>query len=162
MNEQVRMAMQTAIDRAFQMNAMCDRMVYVMKIKMHLVKFADRFHHDVAHKYPVLADELADIVLGQDAEVVRGPVEAQEQTWDSLVKMMAEYRAAAEDTRQLIGDAYYKAFDNAEAHTAALVADVLEDYEEMVRQAIIFEHKAVQYGPDLHGFDNDTATIFGG
>lgn len=152
MNQKVRTAVQTAIDRCFQMNAFCDRMVYVMQGKWYMMHFAKVFHHKVAHAYPDIADKLSDVLLVEGENVTRGAVNPQMQDFANPYTMLEEYKAAVLETRRTIGDAYYAALDNAEAGAASMLEDILEDYQEhMVAQAFVLAGKAaqVQENPSL-------------
>ena len=161
MNPKVREAIQAVIDRCFFMNALCDRMVYVMQGQWFLTKFASEFHHKIAHAYPGWADKLGDILLGEGENVIRGAVESQAQDYQSPAQLLAVYRDEALATRRMIGDAYYAAFDNAEAGTAAVLADILEDFQEdMVARAILMAGKAARYGDNFAEFDSDTKLFF--
>lgn len=160
MNPKVRDAIQTAMDRCFFMNALCDRMVYVMQGQWFLTKFASEFHHKIAHAYPDWADKLGDILLGEGENAIRGSVESQAQDYQSPAQLLAVYRDEALAARRMIGDAYYAAFDNAEAGIAAVLADILEDFQEdMVAPAIRMEGKAAQYTTAAE-FDSDTELFF--
>lgn len=161
MNPKVREAIQAVIDRCFFMNALCDRMAYVMQGQWFLTKFASEFHHKIAHAYPEWADKLGDILLGEGENVSRGAVDAQAQDYQSPAQLLAVYRDEALATRRMIGDAYYAAFDNAEAGTAAVLADILEDFQEdMVARAILMAGKAARYGDNFAEFDSDTKLFF--
>ena len=160
MNPKVREAIQAVIDRCFFMNALCDRMVYVMQGQWFLTKFASEFHHKIAHAYPDWADKLGDILLGEGENVIRGPVESQVQDYQSPTQLLAVYRDEALATRRMIGDAYYAAFDNAEAAIAAVLADILEDFQEdIAAPAIRMAGKAAQYTTAAE-FDSDTELFF--
>lgn len=146
MNPKVREAIQAVIDRCFFMNALCDRMAYVMQGQWFLTKFASEFHHKIAHAYPEWADKLGDILLGEGENVIRGAVESQAQDYQSPAQLLASYRDEVLATRRVLGDAYYTAFDNAEAGVAAVLADILEDFQEdMAAPAIRMAGKAAQY-----------------
>ena len=161
MNPKVKDAIQAAMDRCFLMNAVCDRMVYVMQGQWFMTAFTDQFHHKIAHAYPGWADKLGDILLGEGENVTRGSVDAQAQDYQSLAQLLAVYRDEALATRRMIGDAYYAAFDNAEAGTAAVLADILEDFQEdMVARAILMAGKAARYGDNFAEFDSDTKLFF--
>ena len=154
-------SIQAAMDRCFFMNAVCDRMVYVMQGQWFLTKFASEFHHKIAHAYPDWADKLGDVLLGEGENVTRGPGDAQAQHYQSPAQLLAGYREVALATRRMIGDAYYAAFDNAEAGTAAVLADILEDFQEdMVARAILMAGKAARYGDNFAEFDSDTKLFF--
>lgn len=160
MNPKVREAIQAVIDRCFFMNALCDRMVYVMQGQWFLTKFASEFHHKIAHAYPEWADKLGDILLGEGENVIRGAVESQAQDYQSPAQLLAVYRDEVLATRRMIGDAYYAAFDNAEAGIAAVLADILEDFQEdMAAPAIRMAGKAAQYTTAAE-FDSDTELFF--
>ena len=161
MNPKVRDAVQAAMDRCFFMNTLCDRMVYVMQGQWFLTKFASEFHHKIAHAYPDWADKLGDVLLGEGENVIRGPVDAQAQDYQSPAQLLAVYRDEALATRRMIGDAYYAAFDNAEAGVAAVLADILEDFQEdMVATAIRMAGMAAHYGENFAEFDSDTELFF--
>lgn len=160
MNPKVRDAIQMAMDRCFSMNALCDRMVYVMEGQWFLTKFAGEFHHKIAHAYPDWADKLGDILLGEGETVSRGAVESQAQDYQSPAQLLASYRDEVLATRRVLGDAYYTAFDNAEAGVAAVLADILEDFQEdMAAPAIRMAGKAAQYTTAAE-FDSDTELFF--
>lgn len=162
MNPKVKDAIQAAMDRCFFMNAVCDRMVYVMQGQWFLTKFASEFHHKIAHAYPDWADKLGDVLLGEGENVTRGPVDAQAQDYQSPAQLLAVYRDEALATRRMIGDAYYAAFDNAEAGTAAVLADILEDFQEdMVAQAYLLAGKVAQYANNFAQIDSDYNIFFG-
>lgn len=160
MNPKVREAIQAVIDRCFFMNALCDRMVYVMQGQWFLTKFASEFHHKIAHAYPDWADKLGDILLGEGENVIRGAVESQAQDYQSPAQLLASYRDEVLATRRVLGDAYYTAFDNAEAGVAAVLADILEDFQEdMAAPAIRMAGKATQY-TTVADLDSDTGLFF--
>ena len=160
MNPKVKDAIQAAMDRCFFMNAVCDRMVYVMQGQWFLTKFASEFHHKIAHAYPDWADKLGDILLGEGENVTRGSVDAQAQDYQSPAQLLAAYRDEVLTTRRVLGDAYYTAFDNAEAGVAAVLADILEDFQEdMAAPAIRMAGKAAQYTTAAE-FDSDTELFF--
>lgn len=157
MNPKVKDAIQAALDRRFTMNAICDRMVYVMHSQWYLSDFSNMFHEKIAHAYPDWADKLGDVLLGEGEDVIRGPVESQAQTYVSPGQMLEQYRDEVLTTRRMIGDAYYSAFDNAEAGVAACLCDILEDFQEdMVARAILMAGKAARYGDNFAEFDSDT------
>ena len=161
MNPKVRDAVQAAMDRCFFMNALCDRMVYVMQGQWFLTKFASEFHHKIAHAYPDWADKLGDILLGEGENVTRGSVDAQVQDYQSPAQLLASYRDEVLATRRVLGGAYYTAFDNTEAGVAAVLADILEDFQEdMVARAILMAGKAARYGDNFAEFDSDTKLFF--
>ncbi len=81
MNPKVKDAIQAAMDRCFLMNAVCDRMVYVMQGQWFMTAFAGQFHHKIAHVYPDWADKLGNILLGEGENVTRGSVDAQAQDY---------------------------------------------------------------------------------
>ena len=160
MNPKVREAIQAVIDRCFFMNALCDRMVYVMQGQWFMTAFADKFHHKIAHAYPDWADKLGDILLGEGENITRGPVEAQAQDYQNPARLLVVYRDETLATRRMIGDAYYTAFDNAEAGVAAVLADILEDFQEdMVTYAILMAGKAAQY-TNAADVDSDAELFF--
>ena len=161
MNPKVKDAIQAAMDRCFFMNAVCDRMVYVMQGQWFLTKFASEFHHKIAHAYPDWADKLGDILLGEGENVTRGSVDAQVQDYQSPAQLLASYRDEVLATRRVLGGAYYTAFDNTEAGVAAVLADILEDFQEdMVARAILMAGKAARYGDNFDEFDSDTKLFF--
>lgn len=161
MNPKVRDAIQTAIDRCFQMNALCDRMAYIMLGTWYMQRFGSAFHERVAHAYPAIADKLSDVLLAEHEVVTRGAVVPQAQDYAGPTEMLAEYRDAVLETRRIIGDAYYTAFDNAEAGASILLEDILEDYQEdTVPQAYLLAGKAAQYENNFAQLDSDWDVFF--
>lgn len=160
MNPKVRDAIQAAIDRCFAMNALCDRMVYVLQGRWFYTAFATQFHEKIAHAYPDWADKLGDILLGEGENVIRGPIDAQVQDYQNPAQLLAVYRDEVLATRRVIGDAAYTAFDNAEAGAASMLFDILEDFQEgMVAPAIRIAGLAAQY-QDGAALNGDTDVFF--
>lgn len=145
MDRQTIDAVQTAIDRCFQMNAMADTVYYALEVDF-VNKHAEDFHHDQAHAYPKIADDLGNILIGRGIKPRRGNVIAQSQTWATPADALNEYRDAAFETERIIGAAYYKALDSSEAGAAAQIADILEDFaEDIVAKAVaIAKHAEIE------------------
>ena len=161
MDPKVRSAIQAAIDRCFAMNALCDRMYYVMKGHWYMKDFSQLFHEKVAHAFPAIADDLSDVLLGEGEDVTRGSMDAQAQAYTGPTQMMEIYRDEVLATRAVISDAYYAAFDRREPGAAALLEDILEDFQEgMVAQAIHMVGKAAQYGDNTAQIDSDAGLFF--
>ena len=131
MDRQTIDAVQAAIDRCFQMNAMADTVYYALEVDF-ANKHAEDFHHDQAHAYPKIADDLGKILLGRGIKPRRGNVTAQSQTWATPADALDEYRDAVLETERIMGDAYYKALDKSDAGVAAQIADILEDFSEHI------------------------------
>ena len=161
MNPKVRDAIQAAIDRCFFMNALCDRMYYVMKGQWYMKDFAKKFHEQIAHAYSSVADHLSAVLLGEGEDVTRGAMDAHAQDYTGPTQLLETYRDEVLATRAVISDAYYAAFDRREPGAAALLEDILEDFQEdMVAKAIHMAGKAAQYGDDKHQIDNDADLFF--
>lgn len=161
MDPKVRSAIQAAIDRCFLMNSLCDRMYYVMKAQWYMKDFSKMFHEKVAHAYPAIADALSDVLLGEGEDVTRGAMDAQAQDYTGPTQLLEIYKEEVLATRAVISDAYYAAFDRREPGAAALLEDVLEDFQEdMVPQAVRMAGKAAQYGDNVHQIDNDADLFF--
>ena len=128
----------------------------------YMQRFGRPFHEGGAHAYPAIADKLSDVLLAEHEVVTRGTVVPQAQDYAGPTEMLAEYRDAVLETRRIIGDAYYTAFDNAEAGAATLLEDILEDYQEdMVPQAYLLAGKATQYENNFAQLDSDCDVFFG-
>ena len=161
MNPKVREAIQAVIDRCFFMNALCDRMVYVMQGHWFMKAFAKHLHEQVAHAYPSLADQLSEVLLGEGENVTRGAIEAQTQDYMSPTQLLETYQDEVLATRRIFGDAYYAAIDNREVGIASLLEDILEDFQEgLVAQAIHMAGKATQYGDNTAQIDSDAGVFF--
>ena len=145
MDRQTIDAVQVAIDRCFQMNAMADAVYYALATDF-ADKHAEEFHHEQAHAFPKIADDLGNILIGRGIKPRRGDVAAQNQSWTTPAAALAEYRDAVFGTEQIIGDAYYKAHDKSDAGVAAQLADILDDFaKDMVAKAVaIAKHAEIE------------------
>lgn len=150
MDRQTIDAVQTAIDRCFQMNAMADVVYYALAVDF-ADKHAEEFHHEQAHAFPKIADDLGGILIGRGVKPRRGDVAAQNQLWTTPAAALTEYRDAVFGTEKIIGDAYYKALDKSEASVAAQIADILEDFAEDMIAKVVALAKHAEMEEREHG-----------
>lgn len=144
-----------SIKKAFQMNALVDRMVYVLQVKFAMVQASDKLHHELAHKYPLLADQLADPLLDFNEDVFRPSVEEESKDYVSIVNIFEELLTETVAFNSILRDARETADELGDANIRVTMDKIIEGYQPFIKQAIILRDKAVLYADDIKCFDRD-------
>lgn len=144
-----------SIKKAFQMNALIDRMVYVLQVKFAMVQASDKLHHELAHKYPLLADQLADPLLDFNEDVFRPSVEEESKDYASIVSVFEELLTETVALNGILRDAREAADEAGDSNIRVAMDKVIESYQPYIKQAIVLRDKAVLYADDIKCFDKD-------
>lgn len=160
MTEKTIKAIKTSVATMFQMNALADSMYSDLRVKFQMVRFSERFHQTIAHKFPEVADNLLYILTESGIGCKRDGVEAVPDEWSNPAELFSAYHTAVDNAEGALFDAYYAAQDSGDADAASVMTDIIKDFRKVKATAITLEVKAKQYGDDVQGMDNDTDTLF--
>lgn len=159
-SESTQKALIEIIGQCFRENRYLDRLVSILGVKFAYNNTADLIHHGIAHYFPVLADEIGEKCLerynipvyyeatpsgGQDYSSVKEAI-------DDLEERMIDFQSALMGVCRI-------AQDNGDIHVYVDMLDVLEDFNEIVEQAILLGDKIDVYGTNP-SFDQHIRTGF--
>ena len=144
-----------AIKKTFQMNALVDRMVYVLQVKFAMVQASDKLHHELAHHYPLIADRLADPLLDFNEDVFRPSVEEESKDYADMVSIFEELLTETIVLNGMLRDAREAADEAGDSNIRVAMDKIIDTFQPYIKQAIILRDKAVLYAGDIKDFDRD-------
>ena len=157
MNKKTIAEVKKAVAEMFQMNAWLDRVVYYLEAEAAMPVLSGKLH-ELAHRYPLMADELTELLTRLAIRTDRPGTEKDETDW-SLPGALTEIRGRVEKAENLLGDTYYAAWDEGDVFAAERVAKVIAENHEILEKAVLLEQKAGKYR-DFMAMDADSETFW--
>lgn len=153
--QQTQDAVEQLIGQAFFMNRKIDRMVSVLGTKFAYNNTAELIHLQLAHAFPILADEFAEKCLERYNIPVYYPATPEgKEDYQSVSEIIHKLEELLLDYQTLLMGACKVAFDNNDIHVYADLLDILEDYNKFPEQGILLADKIDLYGDnpsyDIH------------
>lgn len=150
-------ALMELIKQCFVENRKFDRMVSVLGVKFAMNQTADRIHHDIAHWFPALSDEIGSQCLERyNISVIYGETPSGAENYNRASDIIAEVERRVIDFQMMFMGVCKIALDNNDIHVYADLLDMLEDVNEIVEQVILLRDKMDVYGDERIGaYDHD-------
>lgn len=149
---------QKLFDKFFDLNAMLDRQVYLLDIKWNLPKYQDYVHHEIAHLFPVLADEIQGFGSLRGDLFFRGAIAEHNEDYESVSDLTQAYVLGLAELEKLCSVAIKVAIENDDI----MYEDFLRDFEvkniaKLEKQAIVFYEaiKAYELEGNLYKWNKD-------
>ena len=141
------------IGKCFEENRYLDRLVSVLGVKFAYNNTADLIHHHIAHYFPNLADWLGEKCLERyNIPVYYPATPAGGQDYTSVTEIIKDLEERMIDFQMSFMGVCKVAFDNNDIHVYTDLLDLLEDFNEIVEQAILLSDKIDIYG-DNESYD---------
>ena len=152
-HDSTKSAMDEMAQRFFWMNKKIDRMKSVLNTKFAMPIFSNLVHLQLAHSYPILADDINDIeeMFNYDAEYlqVEGATEDYEDV-DTLVGQLYDWTI---DTNEQLNNLITLSHNNGDFNAYNLLLEVSKKYSKYVANAILIVDKKSIYGDKLYDMD---------
>ncbi len=152
-SNEIKMELDRLGQRFFWMNKKLDRMKSVLNVKFAMPKLAELVHHQLAHSYPLLADQVNDIEENFNYDVnylgVEGANEDYEDV-DALINQLYEWTLETNDFLQKVK---LDARDAGNHNVYDLLTPISREYSKYVANAILLVDKKKQYGNHLYDMD---------
>ena len=138
------------IGKCFAENRYTDRLVSVLGVKFAYNNTADLIHQYIAHMYPALADTIGEKTLERYNIPVFYPATPEGgRDYNSVVDIIKDLEERTIDFQIALMGACKIAQDNGDIHVYADLLDMLEDYNEVVEQAILLSDKIDAYNGSI-------------
>lgn len=148
-------AVNELVTQCFTENRMLDQIVDTMIVKLKYPLAAELVHKDMAHAFPLIADELGEKCLQRyDISVQYGPTPAGSADYNSILEVCQAIESRMVDFQSMLIGACKIAQDNGDLHVYVELLDVLEDFNPFVEQAMGIVDQAKRYG-DSPSFDKN-------
>ena len=144
--------MNNHIQKSFDCNAQADNFAYNIDYTLY-PNIADLYHHAFAHKFPMLADVISDLMIRLNARPIRKPVNGYNSEYRSLYDLFVDNDRMMEDYRQEVRKTIDIADLNDDYEIRIAMENFLVDLLPYVKQADIWRTKAEQYKEQPYQFD---------
>lgn len=159
-SESTQKALTEIIGQCFRENRYIDRLVSVLGVKFAYNNTADLIHHGIAHYFPALADQIGEKCLERyNIPIYYEATPSGGQDYSSVNEIIKDLEERMIDFQSALMGVCRIAQDNGDIHVYADMLDMLEDFNEIVEQAILLSDKIDVYGTNP-SFDQHIRTGF--
>lgn len=149
-SESTQKALTEIIGQCFRENRYLDRMVSIISVKFAYNNTADLIHHGIAHYFPTLADAIGEKCLERyNIPVYYEATPSGEQDYGSVKEAIDDLEERMIDFQSALMGVCKIAQDNGDLHVYVDMLDVLEDFNEIVEQAILLSDKIDAYNGSI-------------
>ena len=146
-SEATQKALTEIIGQCFRENRYLDRLVSVLGVKFAYNNTADLVHHGIAHYFPALSDMIGEKCLERyNIPVYYEATPAGGQDYTSVNEIIKDLEKRMIDFQIMLMGVCAIAQENKDIHVYVDMLDFLEDFNEIVEQAILLSDKIDVYG----------------
>lgn len=142
--------------RFFWMNKKIDRMKSLLDVKYTMPILSELVHHDLAHMYPLLADEINDIQEQFNYDANYLGVEGATEDYDSVIEMMETLHRWTIETNDQLNRLMETAKEVGDWNVYWKLTPVSVEYSKYISNSILLKDKAMGYGDNLMAMDKDS------
>lgn len=159
-SEATQKALTEIIGQCFRENRYLDRLVSVLGVKFAYNNTADLIHHGIAHYFPTLSDQIGEKCLERyNIPVYYEATPSGGQDYSSVNEIIKDLEERMINFQISLMGVCKIAQDNNDIHVYVDMLDMLEDFNEIVEQAILLSDKIDVYGTNP-SFDQHIRTGF--
>ena len=148
------------IGECFKCNRKLDRCVSLLGAKFAYNQTSELVHKNIAHFFPVLADQLGSKCLERyNIPVVYEATPPGNQNYESIIDAIKDIQKIVIDFQAMMMGCAKIAFDNNDIHVYADLLDLLEDVNEVTEQSILLVDKIELYG-NHPTYDHDISSFW--
>lgn len=153
-NEETKESLELVIQAMFQHNRMWDRALSDLNINWGMNKFEKVFHDGLAHKYPLLADNVSDILTENGLTTKYLETLEDNTSYVSPLEFFESNVASHEDTYRLIQNSIDIATKNRDYNVVAKMLTFLSKFNKYIDQACLLYDKSLICKSDYLRFDS--------
>lgn len=146
-SEATQKALTEIIGQCFRENRYLDRLVSVLGVKFAYSNTANLIHFGISHYFPVLSDKIGEKCLERyNIPVYYEATPSGGQDYSSVNEIIKDLEEHMIDFQSALMGVCRIAQDNGDIHVYVDMLDILEDFNEIVEQAILLSDKIDVYG----------------
>lgn len=142
--------------RFFWMNKKIDRMKSVLDVDFTMPILSELIHHDLAHMYPLLADEVNDIQEQFNYDANYLGVEGATEDYESVIEMMEKLHTWTLETNSQLNETIRIAMEEGDMNVYWKLSPISIEYSKYISNSILLKDKAMGYGTNLMAMDKDS------
>lgn len=149
-SEATQKALIEIIGQCFRENRYLDRLVSVLGVKFAYNNTADLIHHHIAHYFPTLSDQIGEKCLERyNIPVYYEATPSGGQDYSSVNEIIKDLEERMINFQISLMGVCKIAQDNNDIHVYVDMLDMLEDFNEIVEQAILLSDKIDAYNGSI-------------
>lgn len=149
-SEATQKALTEIIGQCFRENRYLDRLVSVLGVKFAYNNTADLIHHGIAHYFPALSDQIGEKCLERyNIPVYYEATPSGGQDYASVNEIIKDLEERMIDFQSALMGVCRIAQENGDIHVYVDMLDILEDFNEIVEQAILLSDKIDAYNGSI-------------
>lgn len=152
-HDSTKSAMDEMAQRFFWMNKKIDRMKSVLNTKFAMPIFSNLVHLQLAHSYPILADDINDIeeMFNYDAKYLG--VEGATEDYEDVSDLLGQLYDWTIETNDQLNYAIQVSLEEKDMNVYFMLQPISIEYSKYVANAILLTDKKKLYGNDLSDMD---------
>lgn len=141
--------------RFFWMNHKLDRMKAVLNVKFAMPNLAKRVHIELAHAYPLLADEVNDIEEMFNYDPCYLPIENASENYESVDEVINQLYEWTLETNDILCDTAKFVKECGDFTAYKLMSHIIIEHAKFVANAILLVDKKDLYKDRLYAMDDN-------
>lgn len=146
-------ALDILVGQCFSLNRSFDRSVSVMQNVFSMPQAADIIHHNLAHLWPLIADEVSGFKDQYNVLTYYPETHGDGRTYDNLLSMWETMLGEVSDFYEMIKMAYKVAKENDDFNACAFLMRLMRIVTIVVGQVITLRDKSKELPTDYDTFD---------
>lgn len=142
-------ALMEIITQCFIENRKLDRLVSVLGVKFACNNMANLIHHNIAHYFPTLSDQIGELCLERyNISVEYGATPSGVEDYSTVTEIMQVLEDRVLEFHNMFIGVSKIAFEQNDLHVFADLQNLMEDLNKVVEQVILLNDKMKGYGED--------------
>lgn len=162
----IKSSLEDIIKHCFYANRILDRICSILSVKFIMSNTSNIIHHNLAHRYPILADGISDYMDTRDCTTIYGETPIGNQDYDDYLECFNKILEINLDLEKRVKEAIDVARNNNDYTTKVYLEKYLLDIIPITKDILLLVDKAEMYGNNklsMMKFDHDISEfgIFG-
>ena len=141
------------VGKSFDLNRSFDRAVSVMQNVFSMPQASDIIHHNLAHLWPLIADEISGFKDQYNVLTYYPETHGDGRTYDNLLSMWETMLGEIEDFYEMIRMTYKVAKENDDFNACAFLMRLMRILSIVISQVITLRDKAKEMPTDYDSYD---------
>lgn len=157
-SKEMKASLEKIISHCFYINRMLDRMCSILSVTFVMPITSNILHHNLAHLYPVLADNISDYMDARDCTTIYGETPRGDQDYDTALDCFNKMLEINLDLESLVKDSIALAQTSNDYSTKVMLEKFLLKITPITKDILLLVDKAEMYGntdASMMKFDHD-------
>lgn len=146
-------ALDIVVGVMFDLNRTFDRAVSIMQNKWSMPQAADIVHHNLAHTFPLLADDISGFKDAYNLTTVYPETHRDARDYNDLLDMMNTLLDEVGSAYEVIKQTYYIAKEEQDFNANSMLQEFMRKFTIIISQIIQLRDKAEQMPTDYDAYD---------